>query len=248
MLFFHSGCTVAIYQQIVNIEILHISPPKFHLKMVFLWLMKWLIWTWCGFNFFFFCHNSSTAGDISITCTFLLMRYAFTALQAVYIDDRLRVYIYTKALCNGSKHLPHFIFSVIILICVVCYIIANFRFLCKNNNDNNWAGATQVHLFFVTFILHQRKYFQVMSISILFVLMTFFMSILKAEYKEERGGVNIATKRKYFSFYSFTHFYSFLTALTLAYGRFEKIYCPKITLWLQCKFLFITIGIFLQMP
>ena len=147
----------------------------------------------------------------------------------------------------GSKHLPHFIFSVVILICAVCYIIANFIFLYKHNNDNNWARVTQAHLFFVIFILHLRKYFQVMSISILFVLMIFFMSILKAEYKEERGGVNIATNRKDFSFYSFTHFCSFLTALTLAYGRFEKIYCPRLTLWLQSKFLFITIGIFLQM-
>ena len=259
MLFFHSGCTVAIYQQIVNLEILHISPPKFHLKMVFLWLMKWLIWTWCGFNFFFFYHNSSTAGDISITCTFLLMRYAFTALQAVYIDDRLRVYIYAKELYMGSKHLPHFIFSVIILICAVCYMIVNFMLLLQNNNGNNRAGFKRAQskvtilvyvacfLIVMVFIVFLPKYFQGMCTSILFLLMTFFISILKTEYEEERGGVNVAINRNYFSFYSLINM-SCLTALTLAYGNLEGIYCPKITLSWECKFLFVIIGILFYIP
>ena len=197
--------------------------------------------------------------NFSIVCTFLLIFYAFTALKAVYIDDKLRVYIYAKELYMGSKHLPHFIFSVVILICVVCYIITNVIFWCQNNNGNNRAGFNQAQnkvivlvyvtcfLFFIVFILFLPKYFQGMSTSILFLLMTFFISIVKTEYEEEGGGVNVAIKRNYFNFYSFINM-SCLTALTLAYGSLEGIYCPKITLAWQCKFLFIIIGIFLYIP
>ena len=197
--------------------------------------------------------------NFSIACTFLLIFYAFTALQPVYIDDSFRVYIYAKELYLGSKHLPHFIFSVIILICVICYIIPNFIFVCQNNNRNNRAGFTQAQnkvtilvyiicfLFFMGFILYLPKYFQGMITSILFLLMTFSISILKAEYEEEKGGTKYAINRNYFSFYSFINM-SCLTALTLAYGSLEGIYCPKITLAWQCKFLFIIIGIFLYIP
>ena len=197
--------------------------------------------------------------NFSITCTFLLMRYAFTALQAVYIDDRLRVYIYAKELYMGSKHLPHFIFSVIILICAVCYMIVNFILLLQNNNGNNRAGFKRAQskvtilvyvacfLIIMVFIVFLPKYFQGMCTSILFLLMTFFMSILKTEYEEERGGVNVAINRNYFSFYSLINM-SCLTALTLAYGNLEGIYCPKITLSWECKFLFVIIGILFYIP
>ena len=197
--------------------------------------------------------------NFSITCTFLLMRYAFTALQAVYIDDGLRVYIYAKELYMGSKHLPHFIFSVIILICAVCYMIVNFMLLLQNNNGNNRAGFKRAQskvtilvyvacfLIVMVFIVFLPKYFQGMCTSILFLLMTFFMSILKAEYEEERGGVNVAINRNYFSFYSLINM-SCLTALTLAYGNLEGIYCPKITLSWECKFLFVIIGILFYIP
>ena len=197
--------------------------------------------------------------NFSITCTFLLMRYAFTALQAVYIDDRLRVYIYAKELYMGSKHLPHFIFSVIILICAVCYMIVNFMLLLQNNNGNNRAGFKRAQskvtilvyvacfLIVMVFIAFLPKYFQGMCTSILFLLMTFFMSILKTEYEEERGGVNVAINRNYFSFYSLINM-SCLTALTLAYGNLEGIYCPKITLSWECKFLFVIIGILFYIP
>ena len=197
--------------------------------------------------------------NFSITCTFLLMRYAFTALQAVYIDDRLRVYIYAKELYMGSKHLPHFIFSVIILISAVCYMIVNFMLLLQNNNGNNRAGFKRAQskvtilvyvacfLIVMVFIVFLPKYFQGMCTSILFLLMTFFMSILKTEYEEERGGVNVAINRNYFSFYSLINM-SCLTALTLAYGNLEGIYCPKITLSWECKFLFVIIGILFYIP
>ena len=197
--------------------------------------------------------------NFSITCTFLLMRYAFTALQAVYIDDRLRVYIYAKELYMGSKHLPHFIFSVIILICAVCYMIVNFMLLLQNNNGNNRAGFKRAQskvtilvyvacfLIVMVFIVFLPKYFQGMCTSILFLLMTFFMSILKTEYEEERGGVNVAINRNYFSFYSLINM-SCLTALTLAYGNLEGIYCPEITLSWECKFLFVIIGILFYIP
>ena len=197
--------------------------------------------------------------NFSITCTFLLMRYAFTALQAVYIDDRLRVYIYAKELYMGSKHLPHFIFSVIILISAVCYMIVNFMLLLQNNNGNNRAGFKRAQskvtilvyvacfLIVMVFIVFLPKYFQGMCTSILFLLMTFFISILKTEYEEERGGVNVAINRNYFSFYSLINM-SCLTALTLAYGNLEGIYCPKITLSWECKFLFVIIGILFYIP
>ena len=197
--------------------------------------------------------------NFSIACFFLLLFYAFTALQFVHIDDKLRVYIYAKELYMGSKHLPHFILSVIILICVVCYIMTNIIFLCQNNNENNRESFTQAQnkitvlvyttcfLIFTPFILYLPKYFQGMSTSILFLLTTFFMSIYKGEYEEEGVVENAVINRNYFSFYSFINM-SCLTALTLVYGSFEGIYCPKVTVAWQCKFLFIIIGIFLYIP